>query len=98
MYCETFEAMKKIMVTSIFSSSLDVFKSHCCIGSSAFLKRQILDSVKLKEFAGDNFRFDENGRKFSIPVENTAGEGEIVRYEQFLPFPQCFQRNCTADT
>ena len=28
-------------------------------------KQQILDSFKLKEFAGDNFEFDENGRKFS---------------------------------
>ena len=28
-----------------------------------FPKRQILDSSKLKEFADDNFKFDENGRK-----------------------------------
>ena len=33
----------------------------------------------------------ENGRKFSKRVENTAGKGEIARYEQFLLFPQCFQ-------
>ena len=30
-----------------------------------FPKPQILDSSKLKEFADDNFRFDENDRKFS---------------------------------
>ena len=29
-----------------------------------FPKRQNLDSSKLKEFADDNFKFDENGRKF----------------------------------
>ena len=29
-------------------------------------KQQILDSSKLKQFADDNFKFDENGRKFSI--------------------------------
>ena len=26
---------------------------------------QILDSSKLKEFADDDYKFDENGRKFS---------------------------------
>ena len=38
-----------------------------------FPKRQILDSNKLKEFADNNFEFDENGRKFSKQVENTIG-------------------------
>ena len=32
---------------------------------SPFPKRQILDSSKLKEFADDNFKFDENSREFS---------------------------------
>ena len=36
-------------------------------------------SLKLKEFADDNFKFDENGIKLSKRVENTVGEGEIVR-------------------
>ena len=31
-------------------------------------------------------------------VENTVGKGEIARYEQFLLFPQCFQKTCTLDT
>ena len=61
-----------------------------------FPKRQILDSSKLIEFADDNFKLDENGRKFAKWVENNAGKGEIARYEQFLLFPQCFQKNCTA--
>ena len=52
----------------------------------------MLDSSKLKEFADDNFKFDENGRKLSKWVENTVGKGEIARYEQFLLFPQCFQK------
>ena len=59
---------------------------------------QILDSSILKEFADHNFKFDENGRKFSKQVENTVGKGEITRYEQFLLFPQCFQKTCTTDT
>ena len=63
-----------------------------------FPKRQILDSSKLKELADDNFKIDENGRKFSKRIENTVGKGEIARYEQFLLFPQCFQKTSTADT
>ena len=34
----------------------------------------------------------------TIGVENTVGKGEIARYEQFLLFPQCFQKTCNADT
>ena len=45
-------------------------------------------------FAEDNFKFDENGRKLSKRVENTVGKGEIAHYEQFLLFPQCFQKAC----
>ena len=59
---------------------------------------KFLNSSKLKELADDNFKFDENGWKFSKHLENTVGKGEIARYEQFLLFPQCFQRTCTADT
>ena len=62
-----------------------------------FPKRQILVSTKLKEFADDNFEFDVNIRKLSNRVENTVGKGEIARQEQFLLFPQCFQKICTAD-
>ena len=55
-------------------------------------RRQILDSSKLKDFADENFKFYENSRKLFKPVENTVGKGEIARYEQFLLFPQCFQK------
>ena len=46
----------------------------------------------MKEFADDNFMFDENGRKFSKWVENIVGKGEIACYKQFLLFPQCFRK------
>ena len=62
-----------------------------------FPKGQILDTSKLKEFADDNLRFDENGNEFSKRVENTVGKGEIARYEQFLLFPQCFPKTCATD-
>ena len=48
----------------------------------------------MKEFADDNFKFDENGSKLSRQVENIVGKGEIARNEQFLFFPQCFQKAC----
>ena len=63
-----------------------------------FPKRQILDSYKLKEFAKNNSKFDENGKKFSKRIENTVRKGEIARYRQFLLFLQSFQNTCTADT
>ena len=31
---------------------------------------------------------------YSKWVENTVGKGEIAGYEQFLLFPQCFQKAC----
>ena len=52
----------------------------------------------MKEFAEDNFEFNENGIKFCKKMENIVEKVEIARYEQFLLFPQCFQKTCTADT
>ena len=57
-------------------------------------ENKILDWSKLKQIEDDIFKFDENSRKFSKPVENTVGKGEIACYEQFLLFPQCFQKAC----
>ena len=55
---------------------------------------KILDRSNLKQSADDNFEFDENSRKFSKWAESTVGKGEIARYEQFLLYPQCFQKVC----
>ena len=57
-----------------------------------FPNERFLDSSKLKEFEDDNFKFDKYGLKFYKRVENIVGKGEIARYEQFLRFPQCFQK------
>ena len=46
----------------------------------------------MQELADNNFKFDNNGRKFSKQVESTVGKREIACYEQFLLFPHCFQR------
>ena len=37
------------------------------ISSKPFPKRRILDPSKLKQFADDNFKFDESGRNKSFP-------------------------------
>ena len=74
------------------------FVSVFAMDTKFFPKLQILNSSKPKEFADENFKFDENGRMSFKWVENTVGKGEIARYEQFLLFPQCFQKTWTADT
>ena len=51
----------------------------------------------MKQFADDNFKFDENTRKLSKRVENTVGKGKIARHKQFLLFPQCFQKVCVSE-
>ena len=40
------------------------------------------------------FQIWRNGRKLSKRVENIVGKGEIAHYEEFLLFPQCFQKAC----
>ena len=72
----------------------------CCLIKvlvNPFPNDKFLYSSKLKEFADNNFKFDENGRKFYKTGENTVVKGEIAHYEQFLLFPHCFQKTCTAD-
>ena len=49
----------------------------CEKGALPFPEQQVLDSSKLREFADDNFKFNENGR-ISKWVENTVGKGEIA--------------------
>ena len=63
----------------------------------SFPKRQIFYSSKLKELADDNFKFDENGRKILQMGKTQWEKEETARDEQFLLFPQCFQKTCTAD-
>ena len=46
----------------------------------------------MNKFADNNFKFDDNDRKFFKWLENTVGKGEIARYEQFLLF-QVFSKD-----
>ena len=65
----------------------------CC-----FSQTTKIDTAKVKEFAENNFKSDENSAKFLKKVKNKVGKGEIASYEQFLLFPQYFQKIFTADT
>ena len=56
-----------------------------------FRKGQILGSTKLIKFADNNFKFDENDRKFSKRVENNVGR-EIACYKRF-PFSTVFSKD-----
>ena len=80
----------EIACTSNFSFSHNAFKKASFPGPSkgvimwewvSLSETIILYSSKLKDFANDNFRFDENGRKFSEWVENTVENGEIAHYK-----------------
>ena len=37
------------------------------------------------------------GIQLSALAENIVGKGEIAHYEQFLLFPQCFQKQSVVD-
>ena len=52
----------------------------------------MLDSSKLKEFADDNFKFDENGRDFSIRVQNCVGKRTNCLLDAISPFPTVFSK------
>ena len=64
------------------------------------LKRILPNAVfkSRSSHADDKFKLVESGRELSKQVENTVEKGEIALYEQFLLFPQCFQKTGTTDT
>ena len=64
-----------------------------CSLSIPFPKRQTLDPSKLKEFADDNFKFDENGRRSSKRVENTVGKRRNCPLRAISPFPTVFSKD-----
>ena len=75
----------------LFSYFLNVFKRllpHSCL---THYKTTNFRLFRIERLADDNFKFDENGRKLSKPVENTVGKGEIACYEQF-PVPTVFSK------
>ena len=61
--------------------------------SSPFPKRQILDASKLREFADDNFKFDENGRKFFKQIEKHCGKRRNCSLRAISLFPAAFSKD-----
>ena len=54
--------------------SLDQSEKFSFGKGSTLSQTTSLDSSKLKEFADNNFKFDENDRKLSEQVKNTVGK------------------------
>ena len=74
-----------MLVASIFSLSPNIFYPLTLYQTTNF---------RLFQTERDNFELDENGIKFFKQIENTAGKGEIARYEQFLLFfPAVFSKD-----
>ena len=71
---------------------LDQIECICRRKVQPFPKRQISDSPKLKEFADDSFKSDENGRKISKSVENT-GKRRNRSLQAISPFPTLFSKD-----
>ena len=69
---------------------LELLLKFSHVSYSNFTRRQILDSSKLKEFADDNFRFDENGRKLSKRVEKHCGKRRNCSSRAISSFPTVF--------
>ena len=46
----------------------------------------------MKEFADDNFKFDEDGRQLSKWVENTVGKRRNCSLRAISPFPTVFSK------
>ena len=74
---------EEMLITSIISYSNNISKTFFNSLQHNLdlnpLPDEKFQTSKLKEFADDNFKFDENGRKLSKWVENTVGKGEIAR-------------------
>ena len=86
------------MMPTFNSLPNDKFSDRSKLKASADDKMDVTEKLQFNPFPNDKFtddscQFDENGRKFSKPVENAVGKEEIALYEHFLLFPQCFQKD-----
>ena len=53
--------------------------------------------VSSNSAANKDMKYGQMGIQLSDGVENIVGKGEIARIEQFLLFPQCFQKLSVVD-
>ena len=83
--------IKSHLVTALVCSVVKGLKV-CSANASTITRRQILDSSKFTDFADDNLKFEESGRKLFKPVENTVGKGEIAITSNFSFSHSVFER------
>ena len=57
-----------------------------------FTKRQMLDWSKLKVLADNKINVTKKFKFGLERIENVVGKGENAGFQQFLLFPQCFQK------
>ena len=72
--------------------TLNIIQMYCNKQSLTHYQMTNFRLFQTERICRRQFQIDENGRKLSKQVENTVGKGEIARHEQFLLFPQCFQK------
>ena len=92
--CEVF-AVSYLQVAMVTENSIEdrlLIVVYGEVTLQLFPKRQILDSSKLKEFADDNFKFDENGRKLAKRVEKHCGKRRNCSLRAIYPFPTVFSK------
>ena len=61
--------------------------------SQPFPKQQILESVRLKVFAEDNFKFDENGQRVLKKGRKHCGKRKNCSVRALSPFPTVFSKD-----
>ena len=80
--------LKQISILFYISSSFDeseIFSSGNGLSLSQTTNLNLFQAWRVRRW------------QFQKRVENTGGKWEIARYDQFLLFPQCFQKTYTAD-
>ena len=85
---------QQLILISLDSASLELHQYSCrmCGPMKNPKVETILDWSKLKAFADDKINVNEK-LNFGLGMEdNIVGKGEIAGHQQFLLFPQCFQK------
>ena len=62
------------------------YKSALCGNGLTLFQTTNFRLLQTERICRGQLKFDENGRRVSKWVENTAGKGEIAHNEQFLLF------------
>ena len=66
--------------------------NHALGKGDSFPDNKILNQSKFKAFADDKINVTKKSKFDLGRVENNVGKGENAGYQQFLLFPQCFQK------